>query len=75
MPFYPMGGGRELDDARLAKVAARHGVTVSQIGLAWLLAASPVTLAIPGTGSLSHLEDNMAAAGITLSEEDLADLS
>ncbi|MFI2120190.1 aldo/keto reductase [Streptomyces sp. NPDC020299] len=69
------GGGRELDDERLAKVAAQHGAAVSQIGLAWLLAASPVTLAIPGTGSLSHLEDNMAVAGIALSEEDLADLS
>ncbi|KUN74352.1 aldo/keto reductase [Streptomyces canus] len=75
VPFFPLGGGRELDDERLAKVAARHGVAVSQIGLAWLLASSPVTLAIPGTGSLSHLEDNMAVAGITLSEEDLADLS
>ncbi|MFC4469589.1 aldo/keto reductase [Streptomyces xiangluensis] len=75
VPFFPLGGGRELDDERLAKVAARHGATVSQIGLAWLLASSPVTLAIPGTGSLSHLEENMAAAGITLSEEDLADLS
>jgi pyridoxine 4-dehydrogenase len=75
VPFFPMGGGRELDDVRLAKVAARHGAAVSQIGLAWLLASSPVTLAIPGTGSLSHLEDNMAVAGITLSEEDLADLA
>ncbi|WP_328980113.1 aldo/keto reductase [Streptomyces canus] len=75
VPFFPLGGGRELDDERLAKVAARHGVAVSQIGLAWLLASSPVTLAIPGTGSVSHLEDNMAVAGITLSEEDLADLS
>ncbi|MDX2549129.1 aldo/keto reductase [Streptomyces sp. WI04-05B] len=74
VPFFPMGGGRELDDERLAKVAARHGVTVSQTGLAWLLTSSPVTLAIPGTGSLSHLEENMAVAGITLSEEDLADL-
>lgn len=75
VPFFPLGGGRELDDERLAKVAARHGAAVSQIGLAWLLASSPATLAIPGTGSLSHLEDNMAVAGITLSEEDLADLS
>jgi pyridoxine 4-dehydrogenase len=75
VPFFPMGGGRELDDARLAKVAARHGAAVSQIGLAWLLASSPVTLAIPGMGSPSHLEDNMAVAGITFSEEDLADLS
>ncbi|ELP62191.1 aldo/keto reductase [Streptomyces turgidiscabies] len=75
VPFFPLGGGREPDDERLAKVAARHGVSVSRIGLAWLLASSPVTLAIPGTGSLSHLEDNMAVAGIDLTEEDLADLA
>lgn len=75
VPFFPLGGGRELDDERLAKVAARRGATVSQIGLARLLAASPVTLAIPGAGSLSHLEDNMAAAGITLGAEGVADLS
>ncbi|MDH6437429.1 aryl-alcohol dehydrogenase-like predicted oxidoreductase [Streptomyces sp. SAI-144] len=75
VPFFPLGGGRELDDERLTKVAARHGAAVSQIGLAWLPASSPVTLAIPGTGSVWHLEDNMAVAGITLSEEDLADLS
>ncbi|MFF8973979.1 oxidoreductase [Streptomyces sp. NPDC014995] len=75
VPFFPMGGGRELDDERLARVAARHGATVGQIGLAWLLASSPVTLAIPGTGSLPHLEENMAAAAITLTGEDLADLA
>ncbi|MDX3374704.1 aldo/keto reductase [Streptomyces anulatus] len=75
VPFFPVGGGRELDDPRLAKVAARHRATVPQIGLAWLLASSPVTLAIPGTGSLAHLEENMAAASITLTEEDLADLA
>jgi aryl-alcohol dehydrogenase-like predicted oxidoreductase len=75
VPFFPVGGGRDLDDQRLAKVAARHRATVSQIGLAWLLASSPVTLAIPGTGSLSHLEENMATAAITLTEEDLADLA
>ncbi|MEV6404239.1 aldo/keto reductase [Streptomyces bobili] len=75
VPFFPVGGGRELDDERLAEVAARHSATIPQIGLARLLAASPVALAIPGTGSLSHLEDNMAAAAITLTAEDLADLS
>ncbi|MFD7403346.1 aldo/keto reductase [Streptomyces sp. NPDC059866] len=75
VPFFPLGGGRDLDDKRLAEVAARHRATVSQIGLAWLLASSPVTLAIPGTGSLPHLEGNMAAAAITLTEEDLADLA
>ncbi|MEU5571444.1 aldo/keto reductase [Streptomyces coeruleorubidus] len=75
VPFFPLGGGRDLDDERLVKVAARHRTTVSRIGLAWLLASSPVTLAIPGTGSLSHLEENTAAAAITLTEEDLADLA
>ncbi|MEU5677049.1 aldo/keto reductase [Streptomyces rochei] len=75
VPFFPLGGGRELDDERLVKVAARHGATAGQIGLAWLLASSPVTLAIPGTGSPAHVEENVAAAGITLSDEDLADLA
>jgi aryl-alcohol dehydrogenase-like predicted oxidoreductase len=74
-PFFPLGGGRsDLNDTRLARVAARHDATVSQIALAWLLALSPVTLAIPGTGSLVHLEENIAAGSITLTPEDLADL-
>ena len=74
-PFFPLGGGRiDINNDRLAKVAARHGATVSQIALAWLLALSPVTLAIPGTGSLAHLEENMAARSITLTPEDLTDL-
>jgi len=75
VPFFPLGGGRsDLNDPRLARVAARHGASVSQIALAWLLALSPVTLAIPGTASLVHLEENIAAGSITLTPEDLADL-
>ncbi|MEU4658398.1 oxidoreductase [Streptomyces sp. NPDC023723] len=75
VPYFPLGGGLDdLADDRLAKVADRHGATVPQIGLAWLLASSPVTLAIPGTGSVAHLEENVAAGTITLTEEDLADL-
>lgn len=74
-PFFPLGGGRsDLNDPRLARVADRHDAPVSQIALAWLLALSPVTLAIPGTGSLVHLEENIAAGSITLTPEDLADL-
>ncbi len=74
VPFGPIGGGHtDLNDARLAKVAARHGATVSQIALAWLLALSPVTLAIPGTGSLAHLEENIAVGSIALTEEDVAE--
>jgi aryl-alcohol dehydrogenase-like predicted oxidoreductase len=76
VPFFPLGGGRsDLNDPRLTRVAARHGATVSQIALTWLLALSPVTLAIPGTGSLAHLEENVAAGSIVLTTEDLADLA
>jgi aryl-alcohol dehydrogenase-like predicted oxidoreductase len=76
VPFFPLGGGlSDLAGDRIAKVADRHGATVPQIALAWLLAASPVTLAIPGTGSLAHLEENTAAGSITLTEEDLSDLT
>ncbi|MFG3262446.1 MULTISPECIES: oxidoreductase [Streptomyces] len=75
VPYFPLGGGiTDLSGDRITKVAARHGATVPQIALAWLLAASPTTLAIPGTGSLTHLEENIAAGSITLTEEDLADL-
>ncbi|WP_327723902.1 aldo/keto reductase [Streptomyces europaeiscabiei] len=76
VPFFPLGGGlTDLTGDRITKVARRHGASVPQIALAWLLAASPVTLAIPGAGSLEHLEENTAAGSITLTREDLADLS
>ncbi|GAB2962579.1 aldo/keto reductase [Streptomyces pseudoechinosporeus] len=76
VPFFPLGGGlSDLADDRIAKVAERHGATVPQIALAWLLASSPVTLAIPGTGSLAHLEENTAAGSISLTQEDLSDLT
>jgi aryl-alcohol dehydrogenase-like predicted oxidoreductase len=75
VPFGPIGSGRtDLNNDRLAKVAARHGATVSQIALAWLLRISPVTLAIPGTGSPAHLEENVAARSISLTAEDVAEL-
>jgi aryl-alcohol dehydrogenase-like predicted oxidoreductase len=75
-PFGPLGSGRtDLNDDRMAKIADRHGATVSQIALAWLLAFSPVTLAIPGTGTLAHLEENLAARSITLTPDDLTDLA
>ncbi|MFJ8048392.1 aldo/keto reductase [Streptomyces luteogriseus] len=76
VPFFPLGGGMsDLSGDRMTKVAERHGVSVPQIALAWLLASSPVTLAIPGTGSLTHLEENMAARSIALTSEDLSDLA
>ncbi|MFJ9589291.1 aldo/keto reductase [Streptomyces acidicola] len=76
VPFFPLGGGLiDLTSDRMAKVADQHGATVPQIALAWLLASSPVTLAIPGTGSLAHLEENTAARSIVLTHKDQKDLS
>ncbi|GGO20192.1 oxidoreductase [Microbispora rosea subsp. aerata] len=75
VPYFPLGGGpQRIDHARLADVAARHGATTAQIALAWLLATSPVTLPIPGTGSLDHLTENVGAAAIRLTDGDLAEL-
>jgi aryl-alcohol dehydrogenase-like predicted oxidoreductase len=75
IPWYPLAAG---DLARpggpLDAVARRHGATPGQIALAWLLARSPVMLPIPGTSKVRHLEENVAAAAIELSEEDMAEL-
>jgi aryl-alcohol dehydrogenase-like predicted oxidoreductase len=76
VPFFPLGGGGiPLDRRRLAKIAARRDATVPQIALAWLLTISPAILAIPGTGVLAHLEENLGSAETVLTDEDLADLS
>ncbi len=75
VPFFLLGGGgNPLDTARLGKVAARVGATVAQVQLASLLASSPSILAIPGTGALDHLEQNVAAGDLRLSPDDLAEL-
>jgi pyridoxine 4-dehydrogenase len=76
VPYFPLGGGdRPIDAARVEKVAARHGATNAQVALAWMLSLSPAMLAIPGTGSPAHLEENIAAANLTLTDADLADLA
>jgi aryl-alcohol dehydrogenase-like predicted oxidoreductase len=75
VPFFPIGGLDPLDTTRLEKTAARHGATVQQIALAALLAAFPVMLPIPGTGSPAHLEENVAAASLRLTPEDIASLA
>jgi aryl-alcohol dehydrogenase-like predicted oxidoreductase len=59
----------------LDKLASRHNATPAQVALAWLLAKSPVMLPIPGTSSLEHLEENIAATQLTLSEKEVATLS
>ncbi|OPC77659.1 aldo/keto reductase [Embleya scabrispora] len=74
VPYFPVGGFQPLAAARLDAVAARHGATVSQVALAWLLARSPNILLIPGTGSLAHLEENIAAGALRLTGPDLAEL-
>jgi aryl-alcohol dehydrogenase-like predicted oxidoreductase len=70
MPWAPVGGSRGITNAALEKAAKDHGVTIYQLGLAWLLHRSPVMLPIPGTSSLAHLEENMAARKIQLSPEE-----
>jgi aryl-alcohol dehydrogenase-like predicted oxidoreductase len=76
LPWYPLeAGGSAGGKGALARVAAHHQATPAQIAIAWLLARSPVVLPIPGTSSIAHLEENVAAAGIQLSPEDLAELS
>jgi aryl-alcohol dehydrogenase-like predicted oxidoreductase len=71
IPWYPLDAGNLAAEKALKKVAEKHGATEIQIALAWLLQASPATLLIPGTSSVSHLEENIAAVNIRLDEEDL----
>ena len=67
MPWAPVGGTRGMSSAALEKIAKDHGISIYQLGLAWLLHRSPVMLPIPGTSSLAHLDENMAARKIQLS--------
>ncbi|MEU2990293.1 aldo/keto reductase family oxidoreductase [Streptomyces griseoincarnatus] len=74
VPYFPLGGFTPLQSATLSQVAERHGVRPTAVALAWLLHRSPNILLIPGTSSAAHLRENVAGAGLTLSEEDLAAL-
>jgi aryl-alcohol dehydrogenase-like predicted oxidoreductase len=71
LPWYPLGDGAALKLSRVRKLAEKRKATPAQIAIAWLLAKSPVMLPIPGTGKVAHLEENMAAARLKLSKEDL----
>jgi len=69
IPWFPVAAGKlAKPGGKLDTAARRHGATVSQLSLAWLLHRSPVILPIPGTSSVSHLEENVAAAGVKLSD-------
>ena len=70
MPWAPVGGSRGMTSAALEKAAKDHGVTIYQLELAWLLHRSPVMLPIPGTSSLAHLEEDLAARNIQISPEE-----
>jgi pyridoxine 4-dehydrogenase len=72
IPWFPVAAGKlAKPGGELDQVAKRHGSTVSQLSLAWLLHRSPVMLPIPGTSSVAHLEENLKAAEISLSADDL----
>lgn len=76
IPWFPLATGKLAQaGGPLEQLATRHGVSPSQLALAWLLRRSPVMLPIPGTSSVAHLEDNLAAASIELSDHEFAELS
>jgi pyridoxine 4-dehydrogenase len=72
MPYRPLRGWNDpTHEQVLTAAASRHGANTNQIALAWLLAVSPVTLPIPGTATLAHLEDNLAAASLQLEQDEI----
>ena len=76
LPWYPLAtGSLARGSGRLELIAKRYEATPTQVALGWLLARSPVLLPIPGTSSLAHLEENVAAAQLRLSDDDLAALA
>ncbi len=79
VPFFPLGSGfpgqnRVLDHPAVLAVSERRGATPAQVAMAWVLAFAPNTLLIPGTSSVAHLEENLAAADVELTADDLAEL-
>jgi pyridoxine 4-dehydrogenase len=84
LPWYPLGGGKTTKPredgpeaaavAVTARIAQRHGMSVMQIALAWLLHHSPVMLPIPGTSKVAHLEENVKAGGMRVTEEEWLEL-
>jgi pyridoxine 4-dehydrogenase len=74
VPWAPLDAGALTPGGPVAQIADRHGASPMQIALAWLLHVSPAMLPIPGTGSLQHLEENVAAAEIELTADDMRDL-
>jgi aryl-alcohol dehydrogenase-like predicted oxidoreductase len=75
IPWVPLAAGRLTEPAQIVdRVAKRHGATSGQVALAWLLQHSRVILPIPGTRRVAHLEENVAAAGLSLAPEEIDEL-
>lgn len=75
IPWFPLAAGKLAEPGgAVAEIAAAHDATPGQVALAWLLARSPVMLPIPGTGSVVHLEENVAAAELKLTRDELLSL-
>jgi pyridoxine 4-dehydrogenase len=75
VPFFPLGGFTPLQSSTLSNVAQRLRATPMQVALAWLLRRAPNILLIPGTSSVAHLRENLAAPALILSKDDLAALN
>jgi aryl-alcohol dehydrogenase-like predicted oxidoreductase len=79
LPWYPINAGKLLkadnpSAQTLAKIATLHMASVAQLSLGWLLQRSPVMLPIPGTSKVTHLEENVAAAGLKMSQKEWAEI-
>ena len=75
IPWYPLASGPQTLADKIGQISTEHNATAAQIGLAWLLKRSPNILLIPGTKSLEHLQENLAAADIELTDEEFEELS
>jgi pyridoxine 4-dehydrogenase len=74
VPFFPLGGFNPLQSGTLSDVASKLGATSMQVALAWLLQRSPNIMLIPGTSSVAHLRENLAAASLTLPDDTIVEL-
>lgn len=75
IPWFPLAAGKLAERGGLVdRIGKAHGATAGQVALAWLLARSPVMLPIPGTSSIAHLEENVAAAGLKLTDAEIVEL-
>jgi pyridoxine 4-dehydrogenase len=75
IPWFPLGSGGLATGGALDRIAQAHDTTPFQVALAWLLARSPAMLPIPGTSSVEHVEENIAAAGLKLAQEEFEELA